>query len=68
MEINNNVRSLAKVEGEDIVVEVYKDATGKILRQQSFSLAQLEAQKAQATKTYNDSLAKSNEMIAVITG
>ena len=66
MEINNNVRTLAKVERENIVVEVYKDATGKILRQQSFSLTQLEAQIVQTTKVYNDSLARTNEMIAII--
>lgn len=61
-----DIRTLAKVEGEDIIVEVHKDATGKILRQQSFSLSQLNGQKAQITKVYQDGLARVNEMISLL--
>lgn len=66
MELQTNIRSLVKAEGEDIVVEVFKDSTGKILRQQSFTLEQLNTQKAQITKTYNDGLAKVNTMIDIL--
>ena len=66
MEIQTNVRTLVKAEGEDIVIEVFKDSNGKILRQQSFSLEQLNAQKLQITKQYNDALLKVNSMIAIL--
>jgi hypothetical protein len=60
------IRTVVKAEGENIVVEVFKDATGKIVRQQSFSLEQLNATKVQVTKQFNDQVTRLDEMIAIL--
>jgi len=60
------VRSIARVEGEPIVVEIFKDVNGKTLRQQSFTLEQLQATKQQAVKQYNDAVVRLDEMIALL--
>jgi hypothetical protein len=69
MEMPNQVqtvRSVVVVENLPIVVEIFKDATGKILRQQSFTKDQLTATKAQVETQYATSIVRLNEMLALL--
>lgn len=59
-------RSVARVEGEDIVVEIFKDATGKTIRQQGFTLEQLQQTKLQVERQYQDGVTRLNEMLGIL--
>lgn len=60
------VRSIARVEGENIVVEIFKDIDGKTVSQQAFTLDQLQSTKLQVERQYQDGISRLNEMIEIL--
>lgn len=56
------IRSVIKVQDEDIVIEVFKSTDGAIIRQQSFTKGQLEQTKAQTLA----GLSRINGMLALL--
>lgn len=60
-------RSVELTESKEIVVEKFKDASGKIVRQQSFTKDQLIATRSGVQKQASDQIVRLDEMIAMFT-